>query len=63
MPEGRVRKEVRTWLGEAWDPAVHEEMAAAGVLGPPSGAGPLMAAPVLFAQVPFRQLVVGTQRD
>ena len=29
--------------------AVREEMATAGVLGPPSGAGPLMAAPVLFA--------------
>ncbi len=29
--------------------AVREEMVAAGVLGPPGGAGPLMAAPVLFA--------------
>lgn len=81
-----VKADVRTWLKEAWDPAltvrewwarlaesgwgmphwpkqwfgrslpereaaaVREEMAAAGVLGPPSGAGPLMAAPVLFAQ-------------
>jgi alkylation response protein AidB-like acyl-CoA dehydrogenase len=28
---------------------VHEEMATAGVLGPPEGAGPSMAAPALFA--------------
>ena len=41
------------WFGRSLGPAeaaaVQEEMAEAGVLGPPSGAGPLMAAPVLFA--------------
>lgn len=43
----------REWFGRALShretAAVYEEMAAAAVLGPPSGAGPTMAAPVLFA--------------
>ena len=41
------------WYGRSLRPseaaAVREELAAAGVLGPPTGAGPLMAAWVLFA--------------
>jgi len=40
------------WFGRAWPDeavaAVHDEMAGAGVLGPPAGAGPAMAAPVIF---------------
>lgn len=41
------------WLGRGLPPkeaaAVREEMSMAGVLGPPAGVGPVMAAPVLFA--------------
>ncbi|MHB1583425.1 MAG: acyl-CoA dehydrogenase family protein [Acidimicrobiales bacterium] len=41
------------WSGRSLDErgvaAVREEMVRAGVLGPPSGAGPLMAAPVILA--------------
>lgn len=43
----------KEWFGRSLShslaAAVREEMAAVGVLGPPNGMGPLMAAPVLFA--------------